>query len=89
MKRLMSSTWLGILLMVYVILFTVGSTAYVIHAEDNATEARCRDRLQAEWLVAISDTFDTPPAPNPERAKAVANLRHASERLRRADSICS
>lgn len=57
--------------------------------ESNAERSACSDRLTADVLAAAGRALAAPPAPNPARDAAVADIVRASDRLTHSDAVCA
>jgi len=57
--------------------------------QENGQVRSCYASLTADYNIAISDAFLSPPAPSIERTRSVQELRETANRIRHRETICA
>lgn len=55
---------------------------------DQTHKLNCSARLQSDFMAAVGDALNAPPAPNPARGVAVAEIQRTAKQLHRIDEVC-
>lgn len=76
-----------------VVLTVAAAITVVLGARQNEireliARQECTARISAQFQGAVALAFASQPAPNPDRAEAVAAINRAAEKLRNLDEVC-
>ncbi len=61
----------------------------LLDLRDQATQDACSNRLTSDAFAAAGRALAAPPAPNPARDAATADILRAADRLATSDRICA
>lgn len=75
-------------LLIFAVLFSSVAAFVIWRVTQALDETRCIVKVQGEFMNGVGHAFDTPPAPNAQRTRAVAEIKAASKKLDNIDHVC-